>query len=212
MKLICFGDSWTAGHGVETNEKYKEVAYPNEGKGFIDKLRKMNSWPRWVAEKIGCEYVNFGVCGYSNKQILEDIWDVKDCGFFENDDIIIVMLSYPYRFSNINEADVVGIFNEMEIALEGTKHFYFNSFFPTFKEEISFNINSLPSNFILPNYCMSDMLKDYEEKNDISVWEYGSRKVWTNGREYDEGGFHPNLLGYKIMADFIYNEIGFPYN
>ena len=24
MKLICFGDSWTAGHGVETDRQYQE--------------------------------------------------------------------------------------------------------------------------------------------------------------------------------------------
>ena len=28
----------------------------------------------------------------------------------------------------------------------------------------------------------------------------------------DEGGFHPNLLGYKIISDFIYNKIGFQTN
>jgi hypothetical protein len=212
MKLICFGDSWTAGHGVETDRKYKERVSIPDGVGFINKLRVMNSWPRWVADKIGCEYVNFGVCGYSNKQILRDIWDVRDGGFFEEGDIIVVMLSYPYRFVNIKDADVVGIFNEMELALEGTKHFYFNSFFPTFKEEIDFDINTLPDSFILPNYCVSDLLKEYEETNDISVWEYNSRKVWTSEREYSEGGFHPNLLGYKIISDFIYNKIGFQTN
>jgi hypothetical protein len=209
MRLICFGDSWTAGHGVETDKKYKESASVTEGVGFIDKLRVMNSWPRWMADKMGCEFVNFGVCGYSNKHILEDIWEVRDSGFLQEDDIIIVLLSYPYRYTNFKGADVVGIFNEMEIALEGTNHFYFNSFFPTFKEETDFDINSLPKNFILPDYCMSDMLKEYEEINDVSVWEYGSRKVWTIENEYNEGGFHPNLLGYKLIAQFIYEKINF---
>ena len=35
---------------------------------------------------------------------------------------------------------------------------------------------------------------------------------WTSEREYNEGGFHPNLLGYKIISDFIYNKIGFQTN
>jgi hypothetical protein len=37
---------------------------------------------------------------------------------------------------------------------------------------------------------------------------------WTagHGGEYYEGGFHPNLLGYKIISDFIYNKIGFQTN
>jgi hypothetical protein len=29
MKLICFGDSWTAGHGIETDVKYKEEPFPH---------------------------------------------------------------------------------------------------------------------------------------------------------------------------------------
>ena len=43
MRLICFGDSWTAGHGIETDLKYKEVAHPEK---FITNLRNQNSWPR----------------------------------------------------------------------------------------------------------------------------------------------------------------------
>ena len=26
MRLIAFGDSWTAGHGAETDSTYKEIA------------------------------------------------------------------------------------------------------------------------------------------------------------------------------------------
>jgi len=28
MRLICFGDSWTTGHGVETDKQFKETANP----------------------------------------------------------------------------------------------------------------------------------------------------------------------------------------
>ena len=35
MKLICFGDSWTAGHGVEDNKLYKEIANPDKFIVFI---------------------------------------------------------------------------------------------------------------------------------------------------------------------------------
>ena len=72
MKLICFGDSWTAGHGIETDVKYKEEPFPHM---FIQKLRDMNSWPRWVSDKLKCEYVNLGVCGYGNEYILKDLKD-----------------------------------------------------------------------------------------------------------------------------------------
>jgi lysophospholipase L1-like esterase len=44
--------------------------------------------------------------------------------------------------------------------------------------------------------------RKYKERVSISESE----------REYYEGGFHPNLVGYKIISDFIYNKIGFQTN
>ncbi len=43
MRLITFGDSWTAGHGVEYEKEYKENATPPK---FIEKLREQNSFPK----------------------------------------------------------------------------------------------------------------------------------------------------------------------
>ena len=74
MRLITFGDSWTAGHGIETDVKYKEEPFPHM---FIQKLRDMNSWPRYVADKFKCSYVNLGVCGYGNEYILKDLKETK---------------------------------------------------------------------------------------------------------------------------------------
>mgnify|MGYP000350511458 CR=1 FL=1 len=77
MRLITFGDSWTAGHGIETDVKYKEEPFPHM---FIQKLRDMNSWPRWVSDKLKCEYVNLGVCGYGNEYILKDLKETVENG------------------------------------------------------------------------------------------------------------------------------------
>ena len=32
MKLICFGDSWTAGHGVETDRQYQISVWENNSR------------------------------------------------------------------------------------------------------------------------------------------------------------------------------------
>ena len=202
MRLICFGDSWTAGHGIEEDVQYKEIPFPNM---FIQKLRVMNSWPRWVAEKLECLYINLGVCGFGNEFILNEIKSVKKDGHFKKDDIIIVMLSYPYRYTG-DTYNVIEIYEQMEQELNGLNHFYFNSFFPTFKEE-HYDTSKLPDYFINPDGCVSDILREYEINNDIGVWEYGCRSVWNDEKNFYEGDYHPNLVGYKIIANYIYNEI-----
>ena len=202
MRLITFGDSWTAGHGIETDVKYKEEPFPHM---FIQKLRMMNSWPRYVADKLKCEFVNMGVCGYGNEYIFKDLKETIENEFISKDDVVIIMLSYPYRYKK-NPYDLVKFFWEMEKTLTNYKHLYFNSFFPTFKEE-DFDTVNLPETFINPNGCVSDVLKQYEIDNDVSIWEYGSRSVWNDEKNFWEGDYHPNSLGYKIIGDYIYEQI-----
>jgi len=203
MRIVAFGDSWTAGHGVEKNIKYKEEPFPEE---FIQRLRDQNSWPRWLATKLNCEYINMGVCGYGNEYILKDVENSVKSGFIEDGDIVIVMFSYPYRYASKNKYGVVEIFNLLEKTLEGIKHFYFNSFYPTFKDE-DFDTTTLPNYFINPNNTISDFLRECEVKNNIGVWEYGSRSVWNDEKNFYEGDYHPNLLGYRIIGDYIFNQI-----
>lgn len=203
MRLICFGDSWTAGHGIEENKDYKEDPFPPL---FYQKLREMNSWPRWVAEKLKVPFVNMGVCGYGNEYIFKDLKSCIENNHIQKDDIIIVMFSYPYRYKNKNTYTIIEIFEMMEKILFDYKHFYFNSFFPIFKHE-DYDLNKLPKYFINPEGCVSDFLKEYETLNDISVWEYGSRSVWNDEENFFEGDYHPNLLGYKVISDYVYENI-----
>ena len=203
MRLICFGDSWTAGHGVEIDKQFKENANPPE---FIKKLREQNSWVRWCADKLKIPFVNMGICGYGNMYIYNDLEKSIENGFIQDDDIIIVMFSYPYRYKRIEKYDVVKLFWMFEKLLKNYKHLYFNSFYPTFKDE-NFDITSLPECFINPNDCMSDLLKRYEIEEGLDVWEYDKKSVWNDEQNYWEGDYHPNLTGYKLIADFIYVEI-----
>jgi lysophospholipase L1-like esterase len=203
MRLICFGDSWTAGHGVETDVFYKEKAFPNN---FIQKLREQNSWVKWVAQKLEIPFVNMGVCGHGNEYIFNDLVSTKENNHFEDNDIIIVMFSYPYRYKSKDMYDVTRLFWKIELELKEYKHFYFNSFYPTFKNE-EFDTNVLPKCFINPNGCVADILKEYELNNNISVWEYNSRSVWNDEKNYWEGDYHPNALGYKVIGEHIYENI-----
>lgn len=203
MRLVCFGDSWTAGHGVETDKKYKEEPFPNM---FTQKLREQNSWPRWVANEFNCTYVNLGVCGFGNDFIYREISACVNDNLLQPEDIIIVVLSYPYRYKKHDTCEVVDLFWKLEDTLKEYNHFYFNSFFPTFELE-DIDIETLPKSFINPKNTLSEILKNYEINNDVGVWEYESRSVWNDEKNYWEGDYHPNAFGYKIIAEYIYTQI-----
>lgn len=202
-RLICFGDSWTAGHGVELDSKWQGIASTPR---FITNLREQNSWPRWVSNKLNIPYVNMGVCGYGNEYIFNDLEDSIISGFIDKNDIILVVFSYPYRYKKHNEHTPSEIFNKFENILQGYSRFYFNGFYPLFRDE-DFDIESLPSTFINPTSTLSNVLREYEIKNNVSVWEYDSRCVWNDEQGFWEGNYHPNLLGYKILSDYIYSNI-----
>ena len=208
MRLLTFGDSWTAGHGVETNLKYKEIAKPSDGKGFIVNLRRFNSWPRYVAEQFDCVFVNNAHCGDGNYDIYIEIKTLFDDNLIEKEDIFIIMFSYPHRYRTKKpENNPIEIFNKLEKLLQSHKRFYFNSFYPTFKDEDGFDTSKLPEYFVNPNGTMVDVLRNYEIENDVSVWEYGSRSVWKNEENLWWGDYHPNLLGYKLIANEIVRQI-----
>ena len=198
MRLICFGDSWTAGHGVEGDPAYERDGSPPI---FIERLRLMNSWPRWLANELDCPFVNLGECGISNEMILSNIQKVIENHFLMPEDVIVVMFSHPQRFRT-SEISPEKTFLEMEKILGEYQHFYLNSFYPTFMDEKNFKITSLPEYFIQPDQTLSNVLKKYEQNHNTSVWEHGNRR----GKDMI-GEFHPNILGYKIIAKHIYQQI-----
>ena len=199
MRLITFGDSWTAGHGVETTVRFKETIDCGE---FTNFLRQANGWPKLLANHLGeIPFVNLGVCGDGNLQIIEKIRTNLE-NLLPND-LIVVMLSHPYRSGGEPLRDIPEIYK----LLEGRNYRIISSFYPTFKdvpESLKFTL--INSNFILPENAFSQFLIEYESKNDVSVWEYGSRKV-MNQNTFDVGDYHPNYEGYKILAWEIFNRI-----
>ena len=198
MRLICFGDSWTAGHGIEEDESYVKDGNPPQ---FIERLRLLNAWPRWLANKLDIGFVNFGRCGISNEMILEELQKIIDGNFIKEEDLVIVMFSHPHRFRT-PETSPLKTLNKLEDLLKGHKRFYFNSFYPTFIDE-DIEIKDISNFFINPSECVSDVLKKYEQDNNISVWEYQSRSQNCPAGEV----FHPNMLGYKIIAEYIYQQL-----
>ena len=204
-RLIAFGDSWTHGHGVETDPQYKEIANPNP---FIYNLRMSNSWVRWLADKFKCPFVNFGLCGIDNVDIIDTVEQYRHD--LELDDIIIIMMSFPYRHLNKpyrKHITTVDIISRAQTLLQGKNYYFVNSFYPTFKDEPDL-LNKIDlSRWINIHGCPADHLTEYEAKNNVSVWEYGSRKVYDDKRNFFMGDYHPNLLGYQLIADWLYSEL-----
>lgn len=197
-KLVAFGDSWTAGHGVETDSTYKEDSNPPK---FIENLRNQNSWVRWCAEKMGIGYVNMGECGFGNEYIYKSV--KENLKFINNDDIIIIVFSYPHRYEKYNKYTSKELLEKFDKLLYGHKKFYFNGFYP-FIEDVDFNF---PKHYINPLETLSYQLQVEELVNKKSVWEYDSKSIWNDEKNYHEGDYHPNLNGYKILGEFIYNSI-----
>ncbi len=203
-KLIAFGDSWTHGHGVEDNPDYKEIANPDP---FIFNLRMNNSWVRWLADKMQLPFVNFGLCGIDNVDIVNYLKQYSH--HISTDDLVIIMWSFPYRHIGRQNKNIMlkNVIHEAELALHGKNYYFVNSFYPTFKDEPD-TINHIDSTrWIGINQSVADILTKYELTNDVSVWEYGSRKVYDDTRNFYLGDYHPNLLGYQVIADWLYNEL-----
>lgn len=202
-KLICFGDSWTAGHAVETDVRWEKDATPPN---FITKWREQNSWPRWLSDKYNIPFINMGRCGWGNEWIYASIKDCIDNEMFSKDDLIIVSFSYPYRYHDKNKYGPVDVLFKIYELLKPYNHYFFNAFYPLLKDE-EFDITQVPNTFINPTESFSDMLVDYEMKNNTSVWEHNKRSVWNDTQNFWQGGYHPNLFGYKLIGNYVYSQL-----
>ena len=197
-RLITFGDSWTGGHGVETNIQYKEVIDCGE---FTNRLRVSNGWPKFLSSHLDIPFVNFGWCNLSNPEIIDII--KREQSNFHEDDIIVVMLSYAYRGNGDPRKDIP----ELTKTLDGTNYFILNSFYPTFMESPLEDLERFDlSRFLRPHNTMSEYLVNWERDKKVSPWEYGFKNVDKEG-SFLGGDYHPNIEGYKVLAWEIYNLI-----
>ena len=92
-RLLCFGDSFTFGHGLpDANVHDGNNAAPAEAPSKL-------SWPSKLAAIMDSEVVNAGSPGASNKEIWDTILRTK----FTRDDRVVIMWSHTHRTCRINE-------------------------------------------------------------------------------------------------------------
>lgn len=214
-RLIAFGDSWTAGNGVELDESFKEVRMPDH---FIYSLRSQNSWPRYLAEKLDRLVVNMGLAGLNNAQLILQLEQYQS--YFLPNDLIIIMWSFPYRhigvphqngFPDYSSTPINKIINKAERLLQNYNYFFVNAFYPYYKNEPDLKPIDT-NNWINIDNSAATILLDYELRYpESSVWEYGYKKVIEgNGKgnyNIDLGEYHPNNFGYKVIANWLYLEL-----
>ena len=230
-RLFCIGDSWTHGHGVETDSKYAQIGtglnhFKNRSLTFE---RMMNGWPRFLSDHLGgISYINYGICGHTNFhqfEILEKEWD-----YINNDDIVAIMLTGVMRdnLSTVGQeqvnkmADRIGGYPLSHQLLRyfgdglrkrGIKFVVCNAFNSPLVYEDPSHVPPLVKGdwddlkkwkeFYKPKSTMMEELAVMELKINKPLFEYD--KFFTD----DPHVFphHPNRNGYKIISDILYNHI-----
>ena len=90
-RLLCFGDSFTFGHGLS------DAAWQNETDA-VDEPSKL-AYPSLLGRIMDLEVFNAGSPGASNKEIWDTILRTK----FTRDDRVCIMWSHTHRTCKINE-------------------------------------------------------------------------------------------------------------
>lgn len=94
MKLICFGDSYTADFKDNLIPTYIEYK-----KWYGDTFPK--SWPILLSEKLNIELLNYGIGGTCNDIIFETF--IKKINVLKKNDIVIIGWTFLTRFKWYND-------------------------------------------------------------------------------------------------------------
>ena len=92
MKIVAFGDSFTAGEG--TDYDYTETLDTFEEK---EEYQRSHSWPKYLSDLMKVDYKNNGEIGSTNYRIFSNIFEQYSDDKIKEDDLIIIMWSSPIR-------------------------------------------------------------------------------------------------------------------
>lgn len=138
MNLYAFGDSWTAGQGV--NPKIENSADSIEERRIF---RNSKSWPKYLSNLLNVESYNKSVTGCSNNDIFKSVVESIKTNEIKSGDLIIIMWSSTLR-------DQVSFFPENEWHIWGENYItpkHRDKWF--IKNEKSFTKNPTYNNFLI---------------------------------------------------------------
>lgn len=120
MKVVAYGDSFTAGLG--TDRKKEEAIFANKTPENINKLRNdhqkfiiNNSFPKYFADKLGVPFKNSGDIGCNNLMIINKVIDGYIKQDYKKGDLVLVTFTstlrnkLPFTPDIYNQIKITGI-------------------------------------------------------------------------------------------------------
>ena len=190
MKLFTYGDSWTEGQGASP-VKEQSIDDRDEKKYF----RNSKSWPKVLSDLMGCHHQNQSLSGTNNNHIFNTIINDIKSGLVNSGDLIIIMWSSSLR-------DNVPFFPLNEWHIWGINYIFCDAF-----DKMVDNVETQndKSNLINKKSYWGFSQKTFRNflinTNDSKVWESPQYNI------LNVPGMHPSELGYKLIAEQIFEYI-----
>ena len=189
--IACVGDSITFGTGVIFN-------------------RKRDAWPYWLGRMLGEEYhvVNYGISGASvqkesDKPYRPDF--MKDVENMKTEAVLLMLGSNDSKSCNWNlERFERAYAATMERFMANTEHLYVmippRAFVVGLRKKVKFGIR----NEVVRDEIYPIVLRQAKAHNVSVINLY---RLTENHPEYFEDGVHPNRLGNKVIAEYVFSQI-----
>tara|TARA_A100001515_G_scaffold104123_1_gene84781 strand:+ start:463 stop:1068 length:606 start_codon:yes stop_codon:yes gene_type:complete len=193
-KLWSFGDSWTYGVGVDTNQTFTQL----------------------IADSLNLEPLNLGIPGSANSSIYNKL--IHYCINFKPGDLVLINWTSPHRDEftdrysfrrsdnklNFNIKYYPEFLNNTYNKLKGFNFIMTQAFNPIFGYDYSLNTEYHGKNFIewgKPNNTLVDIISNNwckENTNNLFMSDFPVEKDFSMFVKDDN---HPSAKGHKLIAD-----------
>lgn len=190
-KIACVGDSITFGTGVIWN-------------------RKRDAWPYLLEGLMGEEYqvLNYGISGASIQQESDKPYRpdfMKDVEEMKTEAVILMLGSNDSKSSNWNPDQFEKTYSETIGQLSvGTEKLYImvppRAFVVRWRKKVKFGIR----NEVVRDEIYPILLRQAKIHHVPVIDLY---RLTEAHPEYFEDGVHPNQLGNKVIAEYVYDQI-----
>lgn len=190
--IACVGDSITFGTGVIFN-------------------RRRDAWPYLLNRLLGEEYhvVNYGISGASVQKESDQPYRpdfMKDVEDMKTETVLLMLGSNDSKACNWNPERFERAYAEtMERFMANTEKMYVmippRAFTVGFRKKVKFGIR----NEVVRDEVCPIVLRQAKAHNIPVIDLY---RLTEHHPEYFEDGVHPNRLGNKVIAEYVFSQVG----